>query len=112
MDTDVKIFFLVHSALVSPCVKWTFFYFIPFRCLSYDYADDTVALLRELVKCSEGKISMLFLHLCRYSTFKAISEFDLTKVRTQDISVADENISYLDYRSVCKVHLNKPSESL
>lgn len=38
----------------------------------YDYADDIVALLRELVKGSEGKISMLFLYLCCYSTFKAI----------------------------------------
>lgn len=59
--------FLVHSALISPFVKWTFFYFIPLD--AYDYADDTVALLRELVKCSEGKISMLILHLCHFSHF-------------------------------------------
>lgn len=67
-----------------------------FRRPSYFYADDTVAL-QTVCKCSLGKISMRFLHLCCNSTLKAILQFDLNMVLTQDITVADKNKTCLKF---------------
>lgn len=49
MDSGVGHF---PGASTSSCADWFFLY----RCLLLDYAEDTVALRRELVECSEGKI--------------------------------------------------------
>lgn len=67
----------------------------------YDYADDTMALWRDVEKCSGSVISMLILHLC---LFRFEGNFNLAKVLTQDISVADKNISFVDSTLFCIVH--------
>lgn len=90
-----------------------------FRRPSYFYADDTDALLT-VCKCSVGKISMRFLHLCCNSTLKAILQFDPNMVLTQDITVADKNKTCLKFIRLllysvilnCSVFQNKPSELL